>query len=177
MNRFSFKTIKKGFFRILYARNPIKYARIKGVHIGVGNSFVDHPNFGSEPYLITIGNYNRISFGCAFTNHDGGRWVLDNLYPQEKPFLKFGAIQIGNNNFIGARTFINPGVTIGDNNVIAANSVITKNIPSNQVWGGIPAKFIMTIEEYKTKIENNKDQIDLEKLKTDKEKELIRVYM
>lgn len=68
--------------------------------------------------------------------HDGGRWVLDYLYPEDKPFLKFGKIEIGNNNFFGARVIVNPGTRIGDNCVIAAGSIVTKDIPSGEVWGG-----------------------------------------
>lgn len=136
MNKVSLNELKKLIWKIRYCRNPIEYARKKGVTIGSGNSFVDHPNFGSEPYLISIGNNYRISFGCAFVTHDGGRWVLDHIYPEEKPFLKFGAIKIGNNNFIGARTIVNPGITIGDNCVIAAGSIITKDVPSGEIWAG-----------------------------------------
>ena len=43
--------IKKLFWRIVFFNQPVKYARKKGVSLGNGNSFVDHPNFGSEPYL------------------------------------------------------------------------------------------------------------------------------
>lgn len=102
--------------------------------------------------------------------------MLDHLYPDDRPFLKYGAIHIGNNNFIGARKLINPGVTIGDNNVVAANSVVTKDIPSNEVWGGIPARFMMTIEDYKNKLIDNKNNFNLEALSKNKEKELKRIY-
>lgn len=49
---------------------------------------------------------------------------------------KVGKVQIGNNVFVGAKTVILPGVSIGDNVVIAANSSVTKSVPSNEVWGG-----------------------------------------
>lgn len=149
----------------------------KSVVIGEDNSFVDHPNFGSEPYLVSIGNHNRISFECVFMTHDGGRWVLDNLYSSKKPFLKFGTIKIGDNNFIGARVMINPGVTIGNNCIIAAGSIVTKDIPSGEVWGGIPAKKIMTIEAYRDKLINHKNEYDLKQFKINKHDELIRVHI
>ena len=44
-------------------------------------------------------------------------------------------------------------VNIGDNVVIGANSIVTKDIPSNSVYAGNPAKFICTIDEY---IDKNK---------------------
>ncbi len=169
--------IKKLFWRIVFFNQPVKYARKKGVSLGNGNSFVDHPNFGSEPYLISIGDNNRISFECAFITHDGGRWTLDHLFHDEKPFIKFGTIRIGSNNFIGARTVVNPGITIGDNCVIAAGSIVTKSIPTGEVWGGVPARRIMSIEEYRDKLINNKKFYNLYELEKNKRNELIRVLM
>ena len=49
---------------------------------------------------------------------------------------------IGNNVFIGSGVKIFGGVTIGDNVTIASNSVVTKNVPSNTVVGGIPSIII-----------------------------------
>lgn len=69
---------------------------------------------------------------------------------------KVGKVQIGNNVFVGAKTVILPGVSIGDNVVIAANSSVTKSVPSNEVWGGVPARFIMTTPEF---IAKHKEQI------------------
>ena len=44
--------------------------------------------------------------------------------------------------FIGAHSIILKGVTIGDKAIIGAGSVVTKDIPSNEVWAGNPAKYI-----------------------------------
>lgn len=52
---------------------------------------------------------------------------------------------IEDNVFIGARSIILKGVTIGRNSIVGAGSVVTKSIPSNQIWGGNPAKFIRNI--------------------------------
>ena len=49
--------------------------------------------------------------------------------------------------FIGTSCIIGKGVTIGENSVIAAGSVVVKNVPSNEIWGGNPAKFIRKINE------------------------------
>ena len=48
----------------------------------------------------------------------------------------------GNNVFIGMNTLIVNAVKIGDNAVIGAGSIVTCDIPSNEVWAGNPAKFI-----------------------------------
>ena len=50
-------------------------------------------------------------------------------------------VKIGNNVFIGAGVRIIPGVSIGDNAVVAAGAVVIKDIPSNHLAFGVPAKF------------------------------------
>ncbi|MCM3772464.1 MULTISPECIES: sugar O-acetyltransferase [Priestia] len=55
-------------------------------------------------------------------------------------------IIFGDNVWIGGSSVINPGVMIGDNVVIASGSVVTKDIPSNVVVGGNPAKIIKKLE-------------------------------
>ena len=45
-------------------------------------------------------------------------------------------------NWIGARSIILKGVTIGKGAVIAAGSVVTRDVPENEIWGGVPAKLI-----------------------------------
>lgn len=57
-------------------------------------------------------------------------------------------VQLGNNVFVGAKTVILPGVNIGDNVIIAANSCVSKSIPAGEVWGGVPAHFLMKTEEF-----------------------------
>lgn len=136
----------------------IKGAKKIGVKIGENCRFlnVTSSTFGSEPYLISIGNHVTITRGVSFITHDGGVWVFRN---EEKSIDVFGKIKVGNNVFIGLNSLILPGVTIGDNVVIAAGSVITKNIESNSVVGGNPARKIRTIEEYRKKSWKNADFI------------------
>jgi acetyltransferase-like isoleucine patch superfamily enzyme len=49
---------------------------------------------------------------------------------------------VQNGASIGSNSTILGGITIGQNSLIGAGSVVTKNIPSNQIWAGNPAKFI-----------------------------------
>lgn len=50
---------------------------------------------------------------------------------------------------IGANTTILCGVTIGENAMIGAGSVVTKDIPPNEIWVGNPAKFLKKVEDIK----------------------------
>ncbi len=166
----------KNIMRIIWFRKPVKYAKWIGVTIGNDCKIINHPDWSSEPYLISIGNHTEISFGVSFLTHDGATWISrnDKKYINNE-ILKFGCIKIGNDCFIGCRSIILPNVTIGDKVIIAAGSVVTKSVPSGEVWGGVPARKIMDSEEYLQKCaESNK--IDTVKLKKNKRKELERVF-
>lgn len=54
-------------------------------------------------------------------------------------------VTIRKNVWIGAGVIVLPGVVVGENSVIAAGSVVTKNIPDNQIWAGIPARCIKVL--------------------------------
>jgi len=68
-------------------------------------------------------------------------------------YTKVGRIKIKQNAFIGARSIVMPGVTIGENSIIGANSVITGSIPDNVVAAGNPAKVICPLKEYREKVD------------------------
>ncbi|MBT4540535.1 hypothetical protein HOC35_03405 [Candidatus Woesearchaeota archaeon] len=53
-----------------------------------------------------------------------------------------GRIKIKKKALIGARTIIRAGTTIGENSIIGGFSFVNKDIPDNEFWGGVPAKFI-----------------------------------
>ena len=71
---------------------------------------------------------NRKQSGISF--------IKKNLYKE------FESIVIGNDVWVGARSIILDGVKIGDGVIVASGSVVTKNIPSYSVVGGVPAKII-----------------------------------
>ena len=68
-------------------------------------------------------------------------------------YTKIGRVSIGNRVFIGHNTTVLCGVTIGDDVVIGAYSLVNKDIPSNSVYAGNPAKYICSYEEFKSKHE------------------------
>lgn len=138
--------------KILPDDQYVNSLRKDGVQIGRNCSVHKSVSFGSEPWLISIGDNTRLTKGVQFVTHDGGLWTLRNLKLVGEQDVKYGAIHIGSNCNISWDVTIMPGVKIGNNVVVAAGAVVTKDIPDGTVWGGVPAHQIETIEEYATKI-------------------------
>lgn len=135
---------------IIRRRNMVKYATWLGVQVGT-DCRISGCSFGSEPYLITIGNHVSIGAGVQFITHDGGVWVL-RVKDQLKNVDRFGMINVGDNVFIGDSTIILPGVTIGNNVIVGAGSVVSGHIPSNSVVAGVPARVVKTILQYEEEV-------------------------
>ena len=131
----------------------IEYLRKKGVRIGEGCDINKTANFGGEPWLISIGDETRITQRVQFITHDGGLWTLRKMGLIDEKEVKYGSITIGDKCNISWDVTIMPNVHIGDNCVIAAGAVVTKDVPSGEVWGGVPAHRIESIEEYYNKIQ------------------------
>lgn len=148
--------LKKGWYTFYYSmvkKDHITLAKKIGVKIGNGCRIIPNPIkvFGTEPWLISLGNNVEITGSVSFVNHDGAIWILRNLKKEYKDTDIFGKILVGNNVFIGIRTIILPNVKIGDNVIIGAGSIVTNNIESNSVYAGVPARKICSIEDYITK--------------------------
>lgn len=142
------RKIYKLFFVRTYKQKR-NYLAKQGCKIGENTRIITNvDSFGTEPYLIEIGKNCLIANNVTFMTHDGGVSVLNNLHCFKEKVEKLGRIIIGDNVFIGIDAKIMPGVTIGDNVVVGLGSIVTKDIPSNSVVCGVPAKVIKTIEEY-----------------------------
>jgi acetyltransferase-like isoleucine patch superfamily enzyme len=126
---------------------PLRYAKSVGVKVG-NNTKIMTKQFGTEPYLITIGDNCEITAGVNFITHDGGVWVIRNLYEEYKNIDILKPIIIGNNVYIGNDVTILPGVNICNDVLIGAGAVVTKTIRASGVYAGVPCKFICTLAEY-----------------------------
>ena len=141
----------KKIYRFIYKStigklNPVKYAKKIGVNFHKNSLYIyGKVEWGTEPWLITLGERVFITDGVKFINHDGGVLLFRNIIPEleiAKP------ITIGNNVYIGNNVIILPGVSIGNNVVVGAGAVVTKDIPDNSVVVGVPARVIKTTDEY-----------------------------
>ena len=79
-------------------------------------------------YGVEINDNVQIGSHCSIYSHS----TID---------LKKGSVILKKNCKIGTHTTIMPNVTIGENSIVAAHSFVTKSIPKNQIWAGIPARF------------------------------------
>jgi len=147
----------------------------QGLQIADDCRVIGMPDFGSEPYLISIGRHVTLSTGVTFINHDGGTWVFRGD-PRYRDVIKYGRIVVHDNCFIGLGATIMPGVSIGPNAVVAARSVVTGDVPPNTVVGGTPARVIMTVEEYAEKSLDQTPQYDRRAYRVDKATELLRIF-
>jgi len=96
--------IKLAFFHVIlsFANSNLKkkiYQIFFHISIGKNPRFTRLPNFGSEPYLVKIGDNVNITQSVMFHTHDGGLFVLRSKYPN---INRFGKITVGDNVFIGS---------------------------------------------------------------------------
>ena len=87
---------------------------------------------------VKLGNGVKINIGCQI-HHD----VKINDYSTLAPgAIILGSVTIGKNSYIGANATIKQGIKIGNNTIIGAGSTVIKNVNSNEVVAGNPAKKI-----------------------------------
>lgn len=99
--------------------------------------------YPTDPEYIAIGNNVKIASGVQFVNHD----IINSMFCDKDdscsiPRTYYGCIEIGDNVMIGMNSIILPNVRIGSDVIIAAGAVISKDIPSGEIWGGVPARHI-----------------------------------
>jgi len=165
------KLIRKPYFFLLKRIDRQAYARKIGVNFGKDCFFYGEIFWGTEPWIITLGNNVHISTECRFVAHDGATL----LFRDREPTLELTKpITIGNNVYIGTRCLIMGGVNIGNNVIIGAGSIVTRDIPDNSVAVGVPARVIKTTEAYFEKAK--RESIGLGHLKYEEKDRAMKEY-
>lgn len=159
----------RGFLKIMVSRNG-KFTLGNDCSINSGNN---HNLIGRQQKTIfwvdgdlTIGNNVGISSTAIICNHSieiednvkiGGNTVIYDTdfhsldvnlrkdKKEDKKNAKCEKVIIKKNVFIGAHSTILKGVTIGENSIIGSCSLVSKNIPNDEIWGGNPIRFIKKI--------------------------------
>ena len=130
--------------------NRARYLRKHNVFRSYGEGGVFMPRIVPlYARLISVGDNCYISSGINFITHDGIHLMARKMGidPEHKIREDVGCIEIGNNVFVGSGSAILHNVRIGDNVLIAARSVVTKDVPSNSVVAGCPARVISTFDK------------------------------
>lgn len=144
---------------IVVTRGCEAAARWAGVKVGAGGRIYSR-FWGSEPFLIEIGDRVTITSGVKFLTHDGATWLVRD--EGRGRYYRYGNIVIESDVFIGVNAVLMPGVRVGCRSVVAAGAVVTKSVPSGSVVGGVPARRIMSFEEYDLKVRRScPSEIDL----------------
>lgn len=97
---------------------------------------------------IIIGSF--VKFGGNVVIYDTDFHAIDantrrNIMT-DKPATVSKSVIIEDDVFVGAHSTILKGVRIGQGSIIGAGSMVTRNVPANEIWGGNPAEFIKKIE-------------------------------
>ena len=103
--------------------------------------------------MIRIGENVRITSGCKILSHDYSYSVIAAYNGHVLGGV--GYVEIGNNVFIGMNSIILKDTTIGNNVIIGAGSVVSGVLEDNSIYAGVPAKKIMSLEQYYKKKKDN----------------------
>lgn len=130
------KMPRQGLNRLSLLRNALVWMRLKWLVNVFGMDI--HPSAQlsmsarldrTYPKGVHIGAQSYVAFEAAILSHDRTR----GLYLDTR---------IGRDCFIGARSLILPGVTIGDGAIVGAGSVVTRDVPARSIVAGNPAKVV-----------------------------------
>lgn len=136
--------INKFFKKVYHLIYPPR-ARFKHGQRFYSNSLIDT----LFPELVEIGDDFISAPGSIILAHDASTLWHTGKYRVQKT-------KIENRVFLGANSIILPGVVVGDDVIIGSGSVVTKDIASNSVVAGNPARVVSTISEYIDKCEQRK---------------------
>lgn len=160
------------FYKLIVGKlNPVKYSKKVGVNMGGNIHIYGNVSWGSEPWIIELGNNIHITEGVRFITHDGGTL----LYRSKVPDLELTKpIKLGNDVYIGNNVILLPGVTIGNNVIIGAGAVVSRDIPDNSVAVGVPARVIKTADEYLEKAK--RESLHLGNLRYEEKDKALKEY-
>ncbi len=114
-----------------------------GKNVYIGKNMTVATILGRKDCLLVLKDRVAVGPNVTFLLSSDPNWsMLGKIYKPQR-----GSIVIEEDSWIGANATILPGVSIGKCSIIATGAVVTKDVPSYSVVGGIPAKVIKTINK------------------------------
>lgn len=113
-----------------------------GAKINIGNNVGISNTAIHAACSVTIEDNAMIGGDCRIYDTDFHSIAFENRMKKPDTTVKSSPVVIGEGVFIGASAMILKGVHIGKRSVVAAGSVVTRDIPPDELWGGVPAHYI-----------------------------------
>ncbi len=137
----------------VHRRSP--YSAVPGgLHIGDRTIIGTHANLRAAGGEIWIGADCAIAQGVSLiaSSH---QIEPDQIYHDQPWDETKTGVYLGNNVWLGAGVTVLPGCRLGANAVVGAGSVVTRNIPANEVWAGVPARRLRRIEAREAEVQTS----------------------
>lgn len=132
--------------RMVFMINGVKMGKGSVVHMGCKFFYLKNIEIGEDSIIgnnAFLDGRAKLSIG-SHVDIASEVMIYNSQHDINDP--KFGAIEepvkIGDYVFIGPRAIILPGVSIGKGAVIAAGCIVTKDVPENAIYAGVPGKII-----------------------------------
>jgi len=112
-----------------------------GNHVGMSGAIL------SSRSSITIGNHVKLGANVRIFDHNYHSLNAESRRDErlDRQDVRAAPVIIGDDAFIGTNAMILKGVSIGARSIVAAGSVVVKDIPAGEIWGGNPAVYLKTV--------------------------------
>ena len=123
--------------------NPVVFQCLENGTIAIGNNSGLSSVVLSARSNIIIGDNVKIGANVRVFDHD--HHSLDSIFRrggEDKSHVKTRPVVIGDDVFIGTNSIILKGVSVGNRSVIGAGSVVSCDVPADEIWAGNPARFV-----------------------------------
>jgi acetyltransferase-like isoleucine patch superfamily enzyme len=122
------------------------FLKARSVLFAMGESCSIQTNvYFADPKYVRLGDNVRLS-GCTLFGHDGSVNMINRAYGLRLDHV--GKIELRDNVYVGHGAILLPGVTIGPNAIVAAGAVVSRDVPENSVYGGVPARRICSLDDH-----------------------------